>query len=68
MIDFNEFVLFLQSNADTVLYDAFSELSNVSENQRTISKEEWKLIEKSIVNCNLAILRQYHKWLEKELP
>ncbi len=65
MKDFNEFISFLQSNSNIVLFDAQSGLTDVSESQRTISKEEWQFIEKSIVKSNLAILRQYHKWLEK---
>lgn len=65
MKDFNEFISFLQSNSNIVLFDAQSGLTDVPESQRTISKEEWQFIEKSIVKSNLAILRQYHKWLEK---
>ena len=65
MKDFNEFISFLQSNSNIVLFDTQSGLTDVSESQRTISKEEWQFIEKSIVKSNLAILRQYHKWLEK---
>lgn len=65
MKDFNEFISFLQSNSNIVLFDSQSGLTDVSESQRTISKEEWQFIEKSIVKSNLAILRQYHKWLEK---
>lgn len=63
MKDFNDFVKFLNENHKAVLFDTMSNLKDVSESQRTISAEEWLFIEKYILKSTIAILRQYHKWL-----
>lgn len=66
MKEFNEFINYLNDNLDSILYDIKNGLNDVSESQRTISREEWEFIHKTIIKSNIAILRQYHTWLHKE--
>ena len=63
MKDFNDFLDYLKENQDVVLFDIENGLSDVSESQRTITREEWIFIQKYAVKSQIAILRQYHKWL-----
>lgn len=65
MKDFNNFVEHINENIDTILFDIQNGLTDVSESQRTISKEEWNYIQKAIFKSNIAMLRQYHKWLHE---
>lgn len=66
MKDFNKFIDYLNDNSNSVLFDIQNGLLDVSESQRTISKEEWLFIQKTIIKSNIAFLRQYHKWLHEE--
>ncbi len=66
MKDFNEFIKTVNENIDTVLFDTCNDLDEISESQRTITKEEWLFIEKTIFKSNIAMLRQYHKWLHED--
>lgn len=66
MNDFNDFLKFLSDNHNTVLFDTTNNLKDVSDSQRTISREEWIFIEKFVFKSTIAILRQYHKWLHEE--
>ena len=63
--DFNDFLEFLSDNHDTVLFDTMNNIKDVSESQRTISREEWIFIDKYVFKSTIAILRQYHKWLNQ---
>lgn len=66
MNDFNDFLKFLSDNHNTVLFDTTNNLKDVSDSQRTISREEWIFIEKFVFKSTIAILRQYHKWLHEK--
>ena len=62
----NDFLKFLSDNHNTVLFDTTNNLKDVSDSQRTISREEWIFIEKYVFKSTIAILRQYHKWLHEK--
>ena len=67
MNDFNDFLAFLKENQDVVFFDIENSMKDVSESQRTISREEWVFIQKYAIKSQLAVLRQYHKWLTQTL-
>ncbi len=64
MKSFNDFLS--SFDKDATLYDIMNNLGDVSESQRTISKEEWQFIGKLVINSQVALLRQYHNWLNHQ--
>lgn len=66
MKDFSGFTEYLNDHLNSVLYDVKLNLDDVSKSQQTISKEEWLFIEKYVIKTNIAILRQYHNWLQQD--
>lgn len=66
MKDFSEFENFCAKFVDDLTYEIVGSLSDVSENQRTISKEEWLFIQKMIIKSNMTFLRWYHGFFHEE--
>ena len=66
MKDFNDFLKYCSENADTVVFDTLNGSVDIPVDKRTITTEEWSLIAKTITKSNLALLRQYHKWLTED--
>ena len=69
MKDFNDFLALLAISEikNKVVFDTTNTLEDVSANQRTVSGDEWHFIGESIIQANLALLRQYHQWLCQQL-
>lgn len=66
MKSFADFEKFCADNCDKLTYEIANSLQDVSESQRTISKEEWLFIQKMIIRSNLTFLRWYHGYFHEE--
>lgn len=64
MKDFNDFLGTL--DRESIVYDVMKNLNDIPHEQCTMSKEEWQLITKLIINSQTALLRQYHNWLSHQ--
>ena len=64
MKDFNDFLGSL--DRESAVYDVLNNLDDIPPEQCTMSKEEWQLITKLIINSQTALLRQYHNWLSHQ--
>ena len=64
MKNFNNFLDTLDK--DSTIYDVLNNLDDIPPEQCTMSKEEWILITKLIINSQTALLRQYHNWLSHQ--
>lgn len=58
MKDFAEFKI---DNPNVILYDALQGVNKTFASKLT--EEDWGYLTKLVVQTNVAILRQYHKWL-----
>lgn len=68
MKDFSDFQKFCSDNSNELLYEIANDLPDVSESQRTLSKEEWQHIQEMIIHSNLTFLRWYHGFFHEEQP
>lgn len=66
MKDFNDFEKFCKKFSKELTYEIASQLNDVPESQRTISKDEWQFIEEMIISSNLTFLRWYHGFFFEE--
>lgn len=66
MKDFFDFEKFCNENLYSILFELTNGLDDVSESQRTITKEEWAFIQELIVKSNLTFLRWYHGFFHEE--
>ena len=64
MKDFNNFLGTL--DRESIVYDVMKNLDDIPPEQCTMSKDEWVLVTKLIINSQTALLRQYHNWLSHQ--
>lgn len=62
MKSFDDFTKFCSDYLPELTYEIAHSLKDVTDNQRTISKEEWQFIQEFILSSNMALLRWYHQY------
>ena len=65
MKDFNDFLEYYKNNIPEIMYDTFNEINDISNTSFSLNDDEVKILVKTMINTNLALLRQYHNWLNR---